>query len=327
MKTSTSLYPLKFKPILKDKIWGGNKLPKQLNKTSTSSKVGESWELSGVKDNLSKVANGDLKGHDLQELIKTYKSELVGEKVYAQFKDQFPLLIKFIDAADTLSVQLHPDDQLAKQRHNSFGKTEMWYIVDHDEDGFIIADFKEKIDENQLKKHIQQGELQNHLKAYPTQKGDTFFISPGLVHAIGKGVLLAEIQQTSDITYRLFDWNRKDSDGNERELHIDESLDAIDYSLTAQPKVTFDKQAKDTLLVDNKYFTTKRLNVSELQSLDYSERGSFTILMNVSGNATAIYEGDEFDLAVGETMLIPANINKLQILPQSSVTLLEVHIS
>ena len=309
MKTSTNLYPLKFKPILKSKIWGGDKLVNQLNKHSTSNKIGESWELSGVPENLSEVANGPLEGRDLKQLIQIYQENLVGKKVYDKFKDQFPLLIKFIDAADTLSVQLHPDDRLAQQRHNSFGKTEMWYIVDHDEDGFIIADLKEKLNEEQLRELVDKGELQQHLKAYPTEKGDTFFISPGLVHAIGKGVLLAEIQQTSDITYRLFDWNRKDDQGNERE-----------------PKVNHDKRAEQVELVDNRYFTTSRLNLNTAKEIDLSRRDSFTIFINVSGKVEFAYKDRSYSLSMGETVLIPAIIDKLQLTPGSTATLLDVHI-
>ena len=326
MKRRIDPYPLNFKPILKSKIWGGNKLVEQLSKRSTIDKLGESWELSGVPENLSEVANGPLKGQDLKQLIQIYQDDLVGKKVYANFKEQFPLLIKFIDAADTLSVQLHPDDRLAQQRHNSFGKTEMWYIVDHEEDGFIIADLKKKLNEEQLRELIDKGQLQQHLKAYPTEKGDTFFISPGLVHAIGKGVLLAEIQQTSDITYRLFDWNRKDDHGNERELHIEDSLEAVDLSLNARPKVNYDKRAEKVELVDNRYFTTSRLNLNAAKEIDLSYRDSFTILINVSGKVEIIYKDKSYSLPMGETMLIPAIIDKLQLVPASTATLLDVHI-
>ena len=326
MSSSSSLYPLRFKPILKSKIWGGDKLKTKLNKHSEQSQLGESWEISGVKDDISVVADGELKGYNLKQIVESYQDKLVGKKVYAQFSDEFPLLIKFIDAADTLSVQLHPDDALAKKRHNSFGKTEMWYIVDHDEDGFIIADLKEKLNEEQLRELIDKGELQQHLKAYPTEKGDTFFISPGLVHAIGKGVLLAEIQQTSDITYRLFDWNRKDDQGNERELHIEDSMEAVDLSLTAQPKVDHDKRAEQVELVDNRYFTTSRLNLNTAKEIDLSRRDSFTIFINVSGKVEFAYKDRSYSLSMGETVLIPAIIDKLQLTPSSTATLLDVHI-
>ena len=326
MSSSSSLYPLRFKPILKSKIWGGDKLKTKLNKHSEQSQLGESWEISGVKDDISVVADGELKGYNLKQIVESYQDKLVGKKVYAQFSDEFPLLIKFIDAADTLSVQLHPDDALAKKRHNSFGKTEMWYIVDHDEDGFIIADLKEKLNEEQLRELIDKGELQQHLKAYPTEKGDTFFISPGLVHAIGKGVLLAEIQQTSDITYRLFDWNRKDDQGNERELHIEDSMEAVDLSLTAQPKVDYDKRAEQVELVDNRYFTTSRLNLNTSKEIDLSRRDSFTIFINVSGKVEFAYKDRSCSLSIGETVLIPAIVDKLQLTPDSTATLLGVHI-
>ena len=325
--SSPSLYPLRFEPTLKPKIWGGEKLKTKLNKYSEQNQLGESWEISGVKEDISVVTEGELKGWNLKQILKIYQDKLVGKKVYDHFADEFPLLIKFIDATDTLSVQLHPDDNLAKQRHNSFGKTEMWYVVDHEKDGFIIADFKDKLDENQLKKHIKEGNLQDQLKSYHVQKGDSFFITPGLVHAIGKGVLLAEIQQTSDITYRLYDWDRKDDQGNARELHIKESLDAIDYSLSAHPKVDYDKNQNETLLVENKYFTTNRLKVDKPFELELAERDSFTILMSVQGKAQIKYDQNYYSLNIGDTLLIPSSLNCINIFPDDKSIILDIHIN
>ena len=325
--SNSSLYPLRFDPILKSKIWGGDKLKTNLNKHSDQSQLGESWEISGVKNDISVVAEGELKGKNLKQILETYQDKLVGEKVYAQFADEFPLLIKFIDAADTLSVQLHPDDILAKKRHNSFGKTEMWYIVEHNDEGFIIADFENKLNADDLVNYIDKGNLQDQLKSYKVQEGDAFFISPGLVHAIGKGVLLAEIQQTSDITYRLYDWDRKDDEGNGRQLHIEESLEAIDYSLSAQPKVDYDKNKQEVLLVDNKYFTTNRLQVDQPKQLSLKNRDSFTILMSVEGKSQVEYDKHYYSLNKGETLLIPASLNEIKILPKSKSTILDVHIN
>jgi len=327
MSPLPNLHPLKFEPILKNKIWGGEKLKTKLNKTSDQNQLGESWEISGVNDDVSIVAKGDLKGWNLKQILETYQDKLVGQKVYNHFKNEFPLLIKFIDAADTLSVQLHPDDTLAKQRHNSFGKTEMWYIIEHDQDGFIIADFENKIKANELIDFIENGNLQEQLKSYEVQTGDSFFVSPGLVHAIGKGVLLAEIQQTSDITYRLYDWDRKDDKGNARKLHIKESIDAIDYSLTAQPKINYDKTKQQVLLADNKYFTTNRLKVDQHYQLNLKNRDSFTILMCVEGNTQLEYNDKNYALNVGESILIPALLEEIKILSDQPSIILDVHIN
>ena len=325
--SSPSLYPLRFNPILKPKIWGGDKLKTKLHKLSDQSRLGESWEITGVKDDISVVAEGELKGYNLKQILENYQDKLVGKKVYAQFADEFPLLIKFIDAADTLSVQLHPNDILAKKRHNSFGKTEMWYIIEHNDDGFIIADFENKLNPDELTKYIDKGNLQDQLKSYKVQQGDTFFISPGLVHAIGKGVLLAEIQQTSDITYRLYDWDRKDEKGNGRQLHIKESIDAIDYTLSTQPKVDYDKSKQQVLLADNKYFTTNRLQVDQQINLNLENRDSFTILMSVGGKAKIKHDEKYYSLDKGETLLIPASLNEIKILPEIKSTILDVHIN
>ena len=207
---------LKFDPILKDKIWGGEKLMNLLHKESERNDIGESWELSDVEGDTSIVSNGLLKGKDLKQLIQEFKSDLVGEKVYHHFGNKFPLLIKFIDAKEALSIQLHPHDDLAMKRHNSFGKTEMWYVMQADEKANLIVGFQKDVTKEEYLHHLKNKTLTSILNIDEVQKGDVYFIPTGRVHAIGAGVLLAEIQQTSDITYRVYDWDRQDDQGNYR---------------------------------------------------------------------------------------------------------------
>ncbi|MBN4082894.1 class I mannose-6-phosphate isomerase, partial [bacterium AH-315-A23] len=231
-------YPIKFEPILKDKIWGGEKLKTLFNKKSTRKDIGESWEVSDVNGNVSVVTNGDLKGKTLQEILRLYKDQLVGENVYKNFGDNFPLLIKFIDAKEALSIQVHPNDDLAKERHNSFGKTEMWYVMQAEDEGDLIVGFNKDSSKEEYVEHLENKKLLEILNQEKVKKGDVYFIPTGRIHAIGAGVLLAEIQQTSDITYRVYDWDRLDDEGNSRELHTELALDAIDYS--SEKKYTTD---------------------------------------------------------------------------------------
>jgi len=231
------LYPIRFSPIYKEKIWGGSRLKTILNKKITSDKIGESWEISAVQDNISLVENGFLEGNTLEEIISIYMGELVGEKIYEKFGIEFPLLFKFIDANDKLSIQVHPDNDLAKQRHQAYGKTEMWYVINAENDAEIIVGFNKEIDKYQYTKAVKENTLIKLLNKEKVKKSDAFYIPSGRVHAIGKGVLLAEIQQTSDITYRIYDWDRKDANGQERELHTEWALDAIDYKFYKEYKI------------------------------------------------------------------------------------------
>ena len=224
-------YPLKFKPILKEKIWGGEKLKDLLNKESDKNNIGESWEISTVENDISTIVNGKWKGKSLKELIEMFGDHLLGNKVYQEFGNQFPLLIKYIDAKEALSIQLHPNDELAKSRHNSFGKTEMWYVMQADQEANLQVGFKDLVNKETYINNVKNKTLVEILNFDEVEKGDVYFIPTGRVHAIGAGVLLAEIQQTSDITYRIYDWERKDSNGNYRDLHTDEALEAIDFNV------------------------------------------------------------------------------------------------
>ncbi len=323
------IYPIKFEPILKEKIWGGKKLSNLLNKNSDKSNIGESWEISDVDKDISIVSNGVLQGKTLHELIHIYKEKLVGEKVYKQFGDQFSLLIKYIDAKEPLSIQLHPNDKLAKKRHKSFGKTEMWYVMQADENANLIVGFNKEVDKEEYIEHVKNKTLTDILNFDIVKKGDVYFIPTGRVHAIGAGVLLAEIQQTSDITYRIYDWDRQDDQGNYRELHTENALDAIDFNAKKSYKTDYIKETnKASNIVDCQYFTTNTLSVYQNIAIDNSNKDSFVIYMCVDGNGVR-FKSQEFevDLNYGETVLIPASLKNFDILPFSKSELLEIYIA
>jgi len=322
---NTNLHPLKFKPILKDKIWGGTKLAKQFNKSSNSNQLGESWEISTVPGDVSEVVNGKLKSQNLQDLLELYKGDLIGDKNYKRFGNNFPLLIKFIDAKQDLSIQLHPDDDLAKERHNSFGKTEMWYVMQADKDANLIVGFNQKMDDKTYLKHLEEKTLTKILNFDNVKAGDTYFIEAGRVHAIGAGVLLAEIQQTSDITYRVYDWDRVDDEGNERELHNDIAIDAFKFDLKDDFRVDYKKEKNlSNGMVSCPFFTT---NYIELDSnLDKENlHDSFLIYMCVDGEVEVVTEDTKEVISKGETILLPAAVKDFK-LNSENAKLLEVYV-
>lgn len=325
----SGLYPLKFEPICLEKIWGGNRLKTLLGKKYEAKNCGESWEISGVEGNISVVSNGFLKGNDLSELIEIYMGDLVGDKIYEQFGAEFPLLIKFIDAQDDLSIQVHPNDELSKERHNAFGKTEMWYVVDAAGGALINSGFNQPVDREKYIEFLESGKLTDLLKYDEAQVGDVFFIPAGRVHAIGKGSLVAEIQQTSDVTYRIFDYNRKDDKGNLRELHTDLALDAIDFTYLDDYKTKYSAELnKPTEIVSCKYFTTNILEFDQTLEKDYYNLDSFVIYITLEGNFEVETEEGIEKVSKGETVLIPASTEFLKLNPQNGkVTLLEVYIS
>lgn len=317
-------YPLKFEPILKEKIWGGTKLVKKLKKKSTLKNIGESWELSAVEDNISIVSNGKLAGKTLNELLETYKAELIGEKNYTHFGSNFPLLIKFIDAKEDLSVQVHPNDALAKKLHNSFGKTEMWYIMQADAGSKLIIGFKKEITPDQYLNYVADKKIPSVLHYEKVKAGDAFFIEPGTVHTIGAGILLAEIQQTSDITYRIYDWDRVDDQGNKRVLHTDLAVEAINFSTKIAAKHNYATFINSlNTIVKCPYFTTNFIHVVGEKELDYSETDTFVIFMCVEGFGTISMDEHSENLHFGETVLIPASANKVMIVSKNC-KLLEV---
>lgn len=322
------LYPLKFKPILKKKIWGGNKLGNLLNKEEAENQCGESWEISASEEDISIVSEGFLEGNDLNDLIEIYMGDLVGDKVFEKFGLQFPLLIKFIDAADNLSIQVHPDDTLAAQRHNSFGKTEMWYVLQAESGSKLISGFKNPLDKNSFSKLIKSGEIESSLNFEKVKKGDVFFIPSGRVHSIGAGILLAEIQQTSDITYRIFDFNRRESSGNLRELHIEDALDAIDFRVMDAYKTSYPRLDNKTVnLVDCLYFTTNLMHFDIPVEKDSGFIDSFIIYMCTEGSGEINYGNNEsVKFRKGETILVPALIKNLLIKPFEPSEMLEIYI-
>lgn len=323
------LYPLKFTPIFKDKIWGGNKIKSILNKDYGSlTNCGESWELSGVEGNLSVVSNGYLAGNSLEELIEVYMGDLVGDQVFENFAVEFPLLIKFIDANDDLSIQVHPNDEMSKERHNAFGKTEMWYVMQADARSKLQSGFNQLVDQEIYLEKLEKVELTDILNFEEVTAGDVFFIPAGRVHAIGKGILLAEIQQTSDITYRIYDYDRRDDQGNLRELHTELALDAIDFTLYPEYKTKYEPKLNETVeLVSCKYFTTNVLELNQPIEKDYNKLDSFVIYICLEGELQIKTESGSESLCKGETILIPASIENVQLTPISAaVKLLEVYI-
>lgn len=319
------LYPLKFNPILKEKMWGGTKLTSQFNKESSSEFLGESWEISDVEGDVSMVSNGDYSGTDLSELVQQFGAELVGNSNFERFGTDFPLLIKFIDAKQDLSIQVHPNDQLAKERHNSFGKTEMWYVMEAEKDARLVVGFNEEINKETYVQLLENKNIMSVMNEVPVQPGDTFFIETGTVHAIGAGTVIAEIQQTSDITYRIYDFDRVDqTTGTTRELHTELAVDALNYSKAGETKAVYESRVNELVeTVSCPYFKTNILELKGAMNLDYSSTDSFVIFMCVEGNATIEVEGNSEELKMGETVLIPAEATSVN-LSAENAKLLEV---
>lgn len=319
------LYPLVFEPILQDRIWGGTKLRTDLGKDNLPTETtGESWELSDVKGNVSVVANGDYKGQKLTDLLEQFPAEVLGYKVHEKFGKEFPLLFKFLDARDDLSIQVHPNDELAKARHNSFGKTEMWYVMQADEGARIIVGFKQRSSPEEYLEHLENKSLIDILNEVPVKKGDVFFLETGTIHAIGAGIVIAEIQQTSDITYRIYDWDRVDANGNSRELHVELALDAMNYNTTDTQKhyTTVENQAN--VMVDCPYFTTSYLPLNGSTGVS-KDGSSFTVYICTEGEFAVEANGEKYNFKKGDTVLIPASL-KVYLL-SGEATLLEIGIS
>ena len=322
------LYPFKFEPILKPVIWGGSRLCEFKNIKPVKDGIGESWEISGVKGSISVISDGDLKGVSLSELLLGSKEQLVGKKVYEKYGNTFPLLIKFIDARDDLSIQVHPDDRLAKQRHNSFGKTEMWYVINAAPDAYLYSGFQKSITPDEYVERVKNNTFTETLQKYYVKPGDVFFLPAGRVHAIGAGCFVAEIQQTSDITYRIYDYNRKDADGNTRELHTNLAKDAIDYTVYPTYKTEYLPTPNHPVkLASCNYFTTNLLDLSLEINRDYSFLDSFVIFICIDGSCQITDDkGNSVVLKQGETLLIPADTNSVNVKPSASVKLLETYI-
>jgi mannose-6-phosphate isomerase len=321
---TTKMYPIQFEPILKERIWGGEKLKTVLNKPIVSKITGESWELSTVEGDVSVIANGELKGKSLTDIIDESPNEILGTAVHKRFGKQFPLLFKYLDAREDLSIQVHPNDELAKKRHNSFGKTEMWYIMQADTDSRIIVGFKEKSNANEFSESLRNKTLLSLLDDVKVKEGDVFFLETGTVHAIGAGLVVAEIQQTSDITYRLYDFDRVDAQGNTRELHIDLALEAINYNKIDTYR-TYNKNInKSNVIVDCPYFTTNFIPLDGKEVVTKAG-DSFTVYMCVDGEFELECNAVTYKYKKGDTLLIPAAIPNFVLNGKASI--LEIYIS
>lgn len=322
------LYPLTFKPILKKIIWGGSDICPFKGITPVQDGIGESWELSHVEGNYSVVANGELEGSTLDELIRTNGKQLLGEKVMEQFGETFPLLIKFIDARDNLSIQVHPDDELAKKRHSSFGKTEMWYVIKAAKGAALYSGFSEQINADEYVKRVDDNTIMDVLQRYEVSEGDVFFLPAGRVHAIGSGCFIAEIQQTSNITYRIYDYNRKDASGNGRELHTEMAKDAIDYTKCSDYRTHYKAHTNATVeLADCKYFTTNLLDLDTIMVRDFSTLDSFVVYICMGGKASIRdNKGNEIFVHQGQTVLIPAETEVVTISPSPGAKFMETYI-
>ena len=319
------MYPLKFNPILKSMIWGGEKL-RQYKAIDTDQKnIGESWELSGVPGNESVVSNGEFAGRTITELIKEYGAELLGRHVYETYGENFPLLIKFIDARDDLSIQVHPDDTMAQAVHGQpFGKTEMWYVVSADMDAHLMSGLSAEITPEEYVSRVENNTITDVLCDYKVQAGDVFFLPAGRIHSIGKGCFIAEIQQTSDLTYRIYDFGRLGLDGKPRELHTELAKDAIDYSVSEDYRTAYTAaQNEDTLLVECEYFKTHLLDLTEPLSVDVKSKDSFMIVICLEGKGKLIdSEGNVVSLTQGETVLVPASVDNVTFVPSAGLKLL-----
>lgn len=322
------LYPLKFDPIFKPVIWGGSDICKFKNISPPMDGIGESWEISCVKNNISVISNGELAGTSLEELLSKTKSQLVGEKIYEKYGDTFPLLIKFIDAHDNLSIQVHPNDDLARKRHNSFGKTEMWYAINANPGAFLYSGFAKKITPEEYIERIKNDTFIETLKKHEVKPGDVFFIPAGRVHAIGAGCFIAEIQQTSDITYRIYDYNRADAQGKPRELHTELAKDAIDYTVHDSYRTMYEPCINQPVkLVSCPYFTTNLLDIDRPIERKYHHFDSFVIYICIKGDSMVNDDkGNVIPFHRGESLLIPAVTKTVEVIPSAYTKILETYI-
>lgn len=325
------LYPLKFKPRVKERIWGGqailSKKGKAAGRLAKDKLYGESWDLSSVKGDISVVANGFLKGNNLQEIIEVYMGELVGEDIFERYGLEFPLLVKYLDCNDKLSVQVHPDDALALERHDSFGKTEAWYVVDCKPGAAIYLGFKDlNITREEYIAAVAESRLESLLNRVEVKPGDVFFIPAGTVHALGAGIEVVEVQQTSDITYRIYDWDRVDAAGNGRELHTALAVDAIDFEADADLlHKKYDLKAGESYkVIESDYFTMTLHEIDGEGEFDRSMIDSFIIYIAIKGSMQIIADGNSETLDEGEVVLIPAEVGDITI--KGSGKLMEVYI-
>jgi mannose-6-phosphate isomerase len=325
----SELYPLKFETVLKEKVWGGNALISRFNKGKPTSKlIGESWELSAIADNLSVISNGFLAGNNIEELIEVYMGDITGDSIYDKFGNEFPLLIKFIEAQEDLSIQVHPNNDLAKNRHNAYGKTEMWYILESKTGSKIYTGFNDGVTSDIYKEALENGKIEELLNVETIEAGDVFFTPAGRVHAIGAGIVLVEIQQTSDITYRIFDWNRKSTGKEKRELHTELALDAIDFKQTGKNKIRIEPVLNKTEnLVDCEFFHTNLIRFDKAIDKEYYFIDSFVAYICTEGEFMINWDGNSEVVTKGETVLLPAMIKEVTLKPLKETQILEIYIN
>ena len=323
--------PLKFNALLKSTIWGGEKIIPFKHLDVQQENVGESWEISGVPGNETVVANGEYAGKKLNELVHELKGKLVGEANYQRFGDEFPLLIKFIDARQDLSIQVHPTDEIAKRQGKERGKTEMWYLLPSDADATLLCGLKQQITPTQYAEMVENDTICDAISRYDVKEGDCFFLPAGRIHAIGTGCFLAEIQQTSDVTYRIYDFKRKDKDGNYRELHTKQAAECINYNVESNYRTEYTPEKNQGVsLVQCPYFNTavydlSLIHISEPTTIDYSELDSFVILIGLKGEGTITdNEGNVTTLRAGESILVPATTETLKV--EGNVKFLETYV-
>ena len=305
----------KFNPLLKSILWGGEKIVPFKHLTSDQKQVGESWEISGVKDNESVVSNGEYKGWTLNKLVDTLKDKLVGKENYERFGNEFPLLVKFIDARQQLSIQVHPTDEQAQVKGLGRGKTEMWYVMESDADASLRSGLKQKITPEQYKEMVEDDTITEALCEYPVKEGDVFFLPAGRIHSIGAGCFLAEIQETSDVTYRIYDFKRKDAEGNYRQLHTKEAAECIDYTVYPDYRTQYEARKNEPVeLVSCPYFTTSVYDLTEPMTLDYSDLDSFVIFVGLKGEGEITdAEGNTVSFRAGESVLLPATATTVKV--------------
>ncbi|MFN2335838.1 MAG: type I phosphomannose isomerase catalytic subunit [Bacteroidales bacterium] len=323
-----SLYPIRFRPVLKETLWGGSTLRERFGKKAKAgATVGESWEISGMPGASSVVANGFLRGNTLEEIMEVYMGDLVGDAVYEKYGNEFPLLIKFIDARDTLSIQVHPDDRLASERHHAWGKTEMWYVIDASPGAVIYTGFRNKTTREEYLEHLHGKKLAELINATPVSSGDAFFIPAGMVHAIGAGVLLTEIQQTSDVTYRIYDWDRTDATGKPREMHTSLALDAINFGLNSTNLIKkLPELNHPVVLAESPWFHTSLLQIDSPVIKDSSLTDSFIIYICTESLVVIECFGHNEVIKAGEAILVPASADSVALIPKGTATLLEVSV-
>lgn len=323
------LYPLKFKPVFDSRIWGGDRIRTVLGLDfGPLDRCAEAWVLSGVEGKQTVVSNGFLAGNELNELVEIYMDDLVGGRAYETYGDTFPLLIKFIDARDWLSVQVHPDDELARKRGMANGKTEMWYVIDAEPGSRLISGFRSKVTPKQFLEHLDQKTLSEVLNYEPVSAGDVFFMPAGRIHSLGPGILLAEIQQTSDATYRVYDWDRTDAAGKSRELHTAEAMEAIDFNVYPDYRSAYARNPGGTSqLVSCPYFSVDLLELAQPLQKNFEELDSFVVLLCLEGGLVMKTPGSErIPLKKGELALVPATIDIIELYPEKVAKLIEIYL-